>query len=641
MIDMLTMKQGAKATLHLTWAILLSFHQTTLIQAETPPPQQLIPDNAWAVLTIPSYDGARKAWNETLYMQFWNDQSMAGFREHAEQSFEAKVSQELEKKTGFSLSSLSELIKGQATLAVFPTQTDNESGIDILAILDSGDQAAKITDLIELARNKSQEAGTPLKPVTIQNLPFYTTELDANLPQFGLSSGNEQDGKKASLTFGQIDSVFLASSSTIHLEQTIQRIRGGSGKSIASQASFNQFYQKKFRTAAAYGYIQFQPIYALIKQFLTENAPKPGASQDPMLALMPKPEAVLKALGLEGIEGLGFSWSSDKEGSIWDLAVQVPASKRTGLLGLVEFENKDASPPAFVTDDVSTFQRIRFDARNSWKKLEAMLGQISPQIAGVLQMTMSLIGKDRDPNFDFRKNFIENLGDDFIIAQWPPASTELMEVMNPPEIFLIGSPNPEPLVKAFIAASGLLPGGNSVLKERSFLGRTIYSINVPTGTPAPGANPGEMATMGIHFVASGMYVALSTDEDMIESYLRSGSRSGRPLKSNPEFQQAANAVGGFQSGYINYQSFASIIQLYYETFRTNPESAMNGILGAVLGEAIPETEGSNNDALVDFKKLPPYDQVKKYFHFNVTGNSSDETMLNMISISPIPSQLKR
>ena len=214
--------------------------------------------------------------------------------------------------------------------------------------------------------------------------------------------------------------------------------------------------------------------------------------------------------------------------------------------------------------------------------------------------------------------------------------------MNPPEIVLIGRPNPEQLVKAFIAASGLLPGGNSVLKERSFLGRTIYSINVPTGAPAPGANPNEPATMGIHFVASGMYVAFSTNEDMIESNLRSGSRSGRPLKNDPEFQQAAKSVGGFQSGYINYQSFASVIQLYYESFRTNPDLALSGVLGTFIGESNPEADPAKNgeDALVDFKKLPPYDQVKKYFHFNVTGNNSDETMLNMISVSPIPSQLK-
>jgi hypothetical protein len=640
---MLKMKQNAKVMLHLTWTLFLGNQQFPLLQAETPAPQQLVPENAWAVLTIPSYDEARKAWNETLYMQFWNDPAMSEFREHAEKSFDTKVSQEFENKTGFSLSSLSQLIKGQATLALFPSQQEKQQGMDILAIMDSGDQATRITDLIELARNKSSEAGHPLKPLTIQNLPFYSAEIDADLPQFGSSKGADSKSEKLTFTFGQVDSVLLASSSTVHLEQTIQRIRGGGGKAIASQASFNQFYQKKFRNAAACGFIQFQPIYALIKQFISENAPNQGSPQDPIAALMPKPETILKALGLEGIQGLGFSWASDKEGSIWDFAVQVPTSQRTGLLGLVEFESKDASPPTFVTEDVSTFQRIRFDARKSWQKLEAMLGQISPQIAGVLQMTMNLIGKDRDPNFDFRRNFIENLGDDFIVAQWSPATTELTDVMNPPEIILIGSPNPEPLVKAFIAASGLLPGGNSVLKERSFLGRTIYSINIPTGAPAPGANPNEMATMGIHFVASGTYVAFSTDEDMIESYLRSGNRSGRPLKNNPEFQQAAQSVGGFNSGYINYQSFASVIQLYYESFRTNPDSALSGMLGAFIGEAIPESTDSKDggNALIDFKKLPPYDQVKKYFHFNVTGNNSDETMLNMISVSPIPSQLKR
>jgi hypothetical protein len=86
-----------------------------------------------------------------------------------------------------------------------------------------------------------------------------------------------------------------------------------------------------------------------------------------------------------------------------------------------------------------------------------------------------------------------------------------------------------------------------------------------------------------------------------------------------------------------------VIQLYYESFRTNPDSALSGMLGAFIGEAIPESTDSKDggNALVDFKKLPPYDQVKKYFHFNVTGNNSDETMLNMISVSPIPSQLKR
>ena len=88
-----------------------------------------------------------------------------------------------------------------------------------------------------------------------------------------------------------------------------------------------------------------------------------------------------------------------------------------------------------------------------------------------------------------------------------------------------------------------------------------------------------METMGLHFVASGMYVAFSTNESMLESYLRSAKGPGRPLKSKPEFQQAVNAVGGFKSGYVYYQSLESSVGLMYENVRENPESLFSGLMG--------------------------------------------------------------
>ena len=644
MIESLKKRIVTRVSLALSLTALLAQNIIYSWAAPPPSPEDWLPEDALAIITLPNYAAAKESWNNNLYMQFWNDPAMAPFRENAEKSFQELVISGLEENAGFKLSELTELLKGQATFAIIPLP-DNSGGVGLLAALDTGAQAEKLTELMNRTQAKFQESGNPLKPVQIQNLTFHRAEMKMSFPQLENFSEDSPENNME-IIFGQSDSVFLAGTSVRHLEQTVQKLSGGSGKSISSKANFNQIHQKLFRNTEGYGWVQFESVYALIQKLVKEStaSTQAGESTNPMSMLMPKPEIILSALGLEAIQGLGFAWGSTPEGTAFNLTVQAPKSKRKGLLNLIEFEPKDASPPAFVTDDVVAFQRVRFNARKTWEKLEKMLGEISPQLSGILQMTMGLLGKDRDPNFDFRRNLIDNLGDDFIVAQWPPKSTEMDDMINPPEIILVGSPNPEPLVKAFIAASGLLPGGNGVLKERSFLGRTVYSINVPSGAAAaPGAASVAMETMGLHFVASGMYVAFSTNESMLESYLRSAKGPGRPLKSKPEFQQAVNAVGGFKSGYVYYQSLESSVGLIYENLRENPESLFSGLMGMGIDSGL--TGGSApEDALerfMDFKKLPRFDQVKKYFHFNVSGNSSDDSMLNLKSMSPIPTSLRR
>ena len=644
MIESLKKRIVTRSSLALSLTALLAQNISSSWADPAPSPEDWLPEDALAIITLPNYGVAKESWNNNLYMQFWNDPAMAPFRENAEKSFQELVISGLEKDAGFELSELTELLKGQATFAISPLP-GNSGGIGLLAALDTGTQAEKLTELMNRTQAKFQESGNPLKPVQIQNLTFHRAEMKMSFPELENFSESTSENNME-IIFGQSDSVFLAGTSVRHLEQTVQKLSGGSGKSISSKATFNQIHQKLFRNAEGYGWVQFESVYALIQKLVKEStaSPQAGQSTNPMSMLMPKPEIILSALGLEAVEGLGFAWGSTPAGTAFNLTVQAPKNKRKGLLNLVEFEAKDASPPAFVTDDVVTFQRVRFDARKTWEKLEKMLGEISPQLSGILQMTMGLLGKDRDPNFDFRRNLIDNLGDDFIVAQWPPKSSEMDDMINPPEIILVGSPNPEPLVKAFIAASGLLPGGNGVLKERSFLGRTVYSINVPSGAaPAPGASSEAMETMGLHFVASGMYVAFSTNESMLESYLRSAKGPGRPLKSKTEFQQTVNAVGGFKSGYVYYQNMASSVGLIYENLRENPESIFSGLMGIGIGSGLTGDSGPGDalERFMNFKKLPPFDQVEKYFHFSVTGNSSDDSMLNLKSMSPIPTSLGR
>ncbi|MDA7629162.1 hypothetical protein N8843_11085, partial [Verrucomicrobia bacterium] len=95
-------------------------------------------------------------------MQFWNDPAMAPFRENAEKSFQELVISGLEENAGFKLSELTELLKGQATFAIIPLP-GNSDGVGLLAALDTGTQAEKLTELMNRTQAKFQESGNPLK----------------------------------------------------------------------------------------------------------------------------------------------------------------------------------------------------------------------------------------------------------------------------------------------------------------------------------------------------------------------------------------------------------------------------------------------------------------------------------------------
>ena len=117
--------------------------------------------------------------------------------------------------------------------------------------------------------------------------------------------------------------------------------------------------------------------------------------------------------------------------------------------------------------------------KKGWATLEATLSKIEPSLAGMVQLMLGAAGKDKDPNFDLKKNLIENLGDDVIVYTKAPKANKAEELQNAPGLVLIGSPNPGQLLDAMRMLVSLVPGPVSTapVKEREFLGKKIYSPN--------------------------------------------------------------------------------------------------------------------------------------------------------------------
>ena len=121
-------------------------------------------------------------------------------------------------------------------------------------------------------------------------------------------------------------------------------------------------------------------------------------------------------------------------------------------------------------------------------------------------MLFDNVGKDKDPNFDFKRELVGNLGDDLITFQKNPRTNNLASLSSPPSLLLIGSPNAEKLADAIhtVTSSTLLGPmlGQSGGKEREFLGRKIYSVTLPGGLRPDGS----MAQNMMSYAAGGGYL---------------------------------------------------------------------------------------------------------------------------------------
>jgi hypothetical protein len=257
------------------------------------------------------------------------------------------------------------------------------------------------------------------------------------------------------------------------------RVGGGSAPCLAEQAAFQANATAMFRDAFSYGWINFAPLSEIIVKTATAAA----AGGDPS---MPAPEKVFGALGITGLKTLAFVGRHSAEGDSADLLLGVPESSRRGLFKMIATEVKDAAPPAFVPADAVTFNRWRLDGQKFWSALDALVNDIAPGVMqGSVITSINQLAQQKDPNFDFLKSLVGNLGDDLVSYAKAPKGTSLEEISAQPSLFLLGSPKSDQLVQALRSVVNgamsmpMLPISGGEMKEREFLGRKIYSVELP------------------------------------------------------------------------------------------------------------------------------------------------------------------
>jgi hypothetical protein len=614
-----------------------------------PPAEKLLPEDTLMFVTAPDFVAFREALTRTPRWQLLNDPAASAFREKFLNRFEEEFAKPLQRDWGIDVAGLYHLAEGQVTLAM--TESGNAKGkdsLELIVLVDVGERRDLLKEKLRELRQTWIESGKEFRVQTLRDIEFLvlaTSEEEiartlgkifpnpaAALP--GSPAPNQKpSGEKVDLFMGQSGSLLVVANSSRNAERIVDRQSGVTAPSVSDVPGFEADQKRVFRQSHLYAWVNGKRLVDRVAANMAEAAKAAGDNP-----FMPRPDRIFAASGLQGMRSMALSYRQRDEGSMLELFVAIPEPARKGLFNLLALERKETGMPGFIPADAVKFSRSRVNLEKSWKGFETMLREIMPAFSGAIELIFEAAGKDRDPNYDLRRELVGNLGEDIITYQKLPPDLTVDSLESPPSIFLVGSPDPERLGAAVRVLLSLLmpqPGG---IKEREFLGRKIYTLQV-TSLFSPETGSGPRRT--VQLSASGGYLAVSTDAAMIEQYLRSGGETHRSLKETAGLDEAAQAVEGTGLGMFGFNNRREEMRARLELAQKNPGVSANLFSIPILSSLGMSLENTPAADWADASLLPPFNVISKYFHYSVHAGSLDAAGLTVKFFSPTPPELRK
>jgi hypothetical protein len=609
------------------------------------PAEKLLPDDTLVLFSIPDFTRALAIYSNAPQAQFWNDPAMRPFKDKFMNKLSSQFIAPLEHDLGIKFDDYTSLPQGQLTVALIPDgapSADKEPPAPaVILLLDTKGKSAQLKSNLADLKKKWLDAGKTVKTEKIRDLDFSAITLSTNdLPKSLQKLANNQDtaadttadagakkDTKQMLYLGQAESLFIMGTSPKVIEKVLAAMAGGSVKILGDVPAFSANYNGMFRDSPVYSWVNARAFLDMAKRAAGTVA---GSDVDKYFS----------AIGLNGLKSLAFSYTYSDDGVQFNFLVGVPESSRTGIFKILAGEPKDVNPPPFVPADVAKFSRWRIDGQKTWAGLRQILGDISPQYLGSVDFVLSSVEesvKQKNPDFDIKKNLFGNLGDDLVTYQKNPKVDSLQDLNSAPTLYLLASPNPEQLANA-LKSMLVLTGPAATPTERDFRGRKIYSIPLPGAPPA--GDDSKSAPSSLSYAFSGGYVAMSTDSSILEEYLRSSESQGKSLRETPGLAAAIQKVAGSGTSLFGYSNETETMRALFNILKKDPSLA--GFLGTLepVASAMGMDDLSPKD-WVDVSLLPSFDRISKYFYFGVYAAGASPDGLYLKAFAPVPPQLKK
>lgn len=588
---------------------LISF--TLILSAEaaedTKSLEALLPAETVLVMAAPNYASAKKHFKGGAAARFWDSAEFKPFRKKLVNGFEENVLVTIEEELAFDFEAFEEMASGPVALAVVPGLAAGEEPA-LLLLLDAGRKSFALRRTLSRMERDWKKADRKVSETEIGGVDFTTL--------------SEPEGNRQ-MHVGRVGAQLIIGTKPAQIEGVLARLNGKGDGTLADNAAFAASHSALLKEADFY--VWANPS-AVLPQLL-DNLPD-GAELGIDFG------EVVSALGIKGLGTFAMAYSERPSGAHYELFIGLPKAKRKGLFGLLETKRADASPPPFVPANVGGFLRWRLDMDAAWKNLDKLLLELSPDVANMVEFTVGLLGKDKDANFDFRKSFLNNFGDDLILYQMPPKGTALNGIGAGPIVVLVKSPNPDELIKGIGAVPGILPPplNETAMLPRRLGDHTVYSFEL---AEFPDPSTGELGKMELLLAARDGYMAVATDTDLLQVFL--DGKTSSSLAKRDGLATAAASVGGMDSGIFGYQNDRNMVLNTMDTLRNNADQ-FDMILSMIPTDGFGEVSLSE---WLDFSLLPTGSKIAKYFDFTVYGAETNDRGISLKMFSPRPATLKR
>ena len=590
-------------------SILVGFTLVSSAKAAKAAPslEALLPAETVLVVAAPNYASAKKHFKDSASGQFWDSAEFKPFRKKLADGFEANVLAGIEEELAIDFEAFEEMASGPVALAVVPGQDAGEEPA-LLMLLDAGRKSVTLRRTLSRLERDWRKNDREVSETEIGGVDFTTV--------------SDPEGDRQ-VHIGRVGAQLVVGTKSAQIKGVLARLNGKGAGALAGNPAFAADHGAVLRGADFY-------VWA-----------NPGAVLPQLLDNLPDGAEVgidfgevVGALGIDGLGTLAMAYSERPDGAHSELFIGLPKAKRKGLFGLLETKRADTSPPPFVPANVGAFSRWRLDMDAAWKNLEKLLLELSPDVANMVEFTVGLLGKDKDSNFDFRKSFLNNFGDDLIIYQMPPKDTALNDIGAGPMVVLVKSPNPDELIKGVGAVPGILPPplNEAAMLPRRLGDHTVYSFEL---AEFPDPSTGELVKMELLLAARNGYMAAATDADLLQAFLDGKTNGG--LAKRDGLAAATVLVGGMDSGFFGYQNDRDMVLSTMNTLRDNADQF------DMIFSMIP-TDGFGEVSLsewLDFSLLPTGSKIAKYFDFTVYGAETDDRGISLKTFSPRQATLKR